>query len=176
MAADLKGASAAARARAAAGLQARAYGSEGCASAVPALVDALGDPMSGIRGNAANALGGTLAGLRRNHPEALAGLRATFPRLAAAKDAAHKSDDLILEMALQKAVGAFGAPAAASLAADLASGERELRFGAARELRVMGAAAKETLPALEAAAKQEKDDTVRGAMEEAIASVRAPGR
>jgi hypothetical protein len=41
LAADLKSASAASRARAAAGLQALAY-SEGCSSAVPALVDALG--------------------------------------------------------------------------------------------------------------------------------------
>jgi hypothetical protein len=174
MAADLKSASAASRARAAAGLQARSYGDESCASAVPALVDTLGDPMSGIRGNAANALGGTLSGLRRNHPEALEGLSATFPRLAAAKDAARKADDLVMELSLVKAMGAFGAPAVPSLAADLASPERELRFGAATELRVIGPAAKDALPALDAAVKQEKDGTVRGAMEEAVASVRGP--
>jgi hypothetical protein len=173
MAADLKGPSAAARARAAAGLQSRAYGSEACSTAIPALVDALGDPMGGIRGNAANALGGTLAGMRRDHPEALEALASTFPRLAAAKDAARKRDDLVMELSLLKSVAAFGAPAVPYLIDDLSGKERELRFGAATGLKIMGRVAKDALPALESAAQREKDETVRTAMDEALREIRA---
>jgi hypothetical protein len=162
LAADLKGGEAA-QAKAAAALMQRS-----CMEAVPALVAALQHRRAGIKGNAQAALGNTLG---MAEPAAVASLRSVLPAIVAAKEAAAKADD-IGEISLQRALGAFQAEAVPYLIPDLKRPARELRAGAAMALGGIGPNAKDALPALEAAVKDEKDDVTREALQNAIRRIK----
>jgi HEAT repeat protein len=161
LAADLKGPGPAARARAAAVL-----GQKSCPDAIAALAATLKDPSPGIVANAAAALRSNL------NPETVAAAKAVLPLIAAAKAEAGRTDDTILEINLQGALAAFGADALGALVADLKHPVRDLRFGAAVGLGMMGASAKEALPTIEAALKDEKDGLVLERLAEAAKSIR----
>jgi HEAT repeat protein len=135
-----------------------------CLAAVPILVDALADPIGGIRNNAGLALRSLLSGAARKDANAVAPFRSLLPRITAAKEAAGKASETILEMNLQSAVAAFGADAIPTLVKDLGHPERELRWGAAQMLGNLGPAAAGALPDITAAAGVEKDDLTRDAL------------
>jgi hypothetical protein len=157
--ADLQGTAVGPRARAAAALLQKT-----CADAVPNLVALLGDPSLGIRANAAGAL--------RNSMREVAGDKtAHLPAIVAAKKSAAAIEDTTTEVNLQGTLWTMGAPAVPHLVADLKHASRDMRWGAAAGLGMMGAAAKDALPALQAAAKDEKDQTVADRMSEAIKEV-----
>lgn len=173
VAADLKSASAVTRARAAGAVgDPNSTLHSTCLAAVPALVDALGDPIGGIRRNASLALRSLLYGAARKDPAAISPFRELLPRLTAAKEAAGKASETVLEMNLQYAVAAFGAEAIPTLVKDLGHPERELRWGAAQLLGNLGSAAAGALPGIEAAAGVEKDDLTREALESAARAIR----
>jgi hypothetical protein len=159
--ADLKGAAIAPRARAVSALLQRS-----CAGAVPELVARLTDPSLALRGNATGALRNNV---REGDPKEHA---AHVPEIAAAKQAAAAIEDTMAELNLQGTLSALGAPAIAHLVRDLKHSSRDLRFGAAAGLGMMGPAAKEALPAMEAAAKEEQDQTVADRLAEAIKEVK----
>ncbi len=158
--ADLKGAAVGPRARAVAALLQKS-----CPEAVPELVARLADPSLGLRGNATGALRNNVRGGDASQ------LAAHLPAIAAAKKAAAAIEDTVSEVNLQGTLSALGAPAIPYLVTDLKSASRDLRWGAAAGLGMMGPAAKEALPALEAAAREEKDQTVAGRLAEAIKEV-----
>lgn len=158
--ADLKGAAVGPRARAVAALLQKS-----CPEAVPELVARLADPSLGLRGNATGALRNNVRGGDASQ------LAAHLPAIAAAKKAAAAIEDTSSEVNLQGTLSALGAPAIPYLVADLKSASRDLRWGAAAGLGMMGPAAKDALPALEAAAREEKDQTVAGRLAEAIKEV-----
>lgn len=158
--ADLKGAAVGPRARAVAALLQKS-----CPEAVPELVARLADPSLGLRGNATGALRNNVRGGDASQ------LAAHLPAIAAAKKAAAAIEDTSSEVNLQGTLSALGAPAIPYLVTDLKSASRDLRWGAAAGLGMMGPAAKDALPALEAAAREEKDQTVAGRMAEAIKEV-----
>lgn len=159
--ADLKGAAVGPRAKAVSALQQKR-----CAGSVPDLVARLQDPSLALRGSATGALRNNL---RADEPGTHA---AHLPAIVAARKAAAAIDDTMAEINLQDSVAAMGAPAIPYLVADLKHATRDLRWGAAAGLGMMGPAAKEALPALEAAAKDEKDQTIADQMAEAIRRVK----
>ncbi len=168
LAAEVKSASPVARARAANALQQPRFRfSAPCLAAVPALIDALADPVAGIRLNASNALAAALPGAARQQPEAISRFKDQLPRLTTAKQAARKAGDEPAELFLQNAVAAFGVDAVAILEKDLSHPSRTLRWGAAKGLEALGPAGKKALPAVRAAAKSEKDQGVRDALADA---------
>jgi len=161
-AADLKSSSAVTRARAAGAIaDPNAVLHTTCLAAVPTLVDALADPVEGIRRNAGLALRSLLYDAAGKDPNAVAPFKSVFPRLVAAKETAAKAGELIAEMNLQFAVAAFGSDAIPVLVKDLSHKERELRFGAAQLLGNLGPAAKSALPEVKAAAAAEQDELTR---------------
>lgn len=165
---DLKSTSTVTRARAAAAFQSASSGSaEPCLAGVPVLVDALNDPIEGIRLNASGALRGILSGAARKDPAAIAPLKSLLPRLEAAKEASRKADDVIVEIGLQNAIAAFGADAVPFLVKDLSHPVRDLRWGAATALRNLGPAARAALPDVKTAAAAEKDELVSEVLAEA---------
>ena len=157
---DLAGDALVPRIRAAAALRFR-----GCAAAVPVLVARLSDPVKSIRDSAASGLGQSI---RAGDPADHAGL---VPTLAAAKAGAAEAHELVVEIGLQNAIAALGAPGIPQLQADLASPTREIRWGAASSLGMMGPRALVALPALRAASADEKDETVNERLTAAIADV-----
>ena len=168
LAADVKSPSVVTRARAANALQESAFRfGEPCLAAVPALVDLLADPVSGIRSNASNALAIALPGAARQGPEAIGKFKSQLPRLASAKEGARKAAEEAMELYLQNAVVAFGPAALPILVKDLSHPSRELRWGAAKALETMGPAALKALPALKDAARTEKDSLVKTALDDA---------
>jgi hypothetical protein len=166
--ADLKSARPGARAQAAFRLQERAMGDSACVDAAPALLAALKDPVTGVRGNAATALGNLFRVDDETMKARAAKLSDVFPKLLAAKEEAARADDLITEMSLQNAVAGFGTPAIPTLVADLGRPARELRWKAAQALGRMGVAAQSALTAVEAALKVEQDDLTRKELAEAV--------
>jgi hypothetical protein len=161
-AADLKSTSAVTRARAAGAVaDPNGFLQTTCLAAVPALADALADPVEGIRRNAGLALRSLLDGAAWKDPNAVAPFKSVFPRLVAAKETAGKAGEFSAEMNLQFAVAAFGTDAIAVLVKDLSHHESELRFGAAQLLGNLGPAAKSALPDVKAAAGVEKDELTR---------------
>jgi hypothetical protein len=158
--ADLKGAAIAPRARAVAALLQRS-----CPGAVPELVARLSDPSLALRSNVAGALRNNV---REGDPQQHA---AHLPAIVAAKKAAAAIEDTMSEVNLQGTLSALGAPAIAHLVPDLKHASRDMRWGAAAGLGMMGPAAKEALPALQAAAREEKDQTVAERLAEAIKEV-----
>jgi hypothetical protein len=162
LAADLTGTSAGARARAGAELS----GARTCPDAIPALVARLEDPSEAMR---AHASGGLRTALMREDPAKHA---AILPAILTAKTAATARKDTNVAVNLQFAASVFGAPAIPDLVHDLKDESRDLRWGAANLLGRMGAGAREALPALEAAAREEKDGAVGEAMAEAVRNVR----
>ena len=158
---DLKSTSVAARARAAAKLR-----QPGCAEAIPELVARLSDPSVAIR---ANASAGLRMNMRSGNPKDHVAL---LPAIVAAKTAAAAQQDTIMQINLQHALSAIGAPAIPHLVADLKSPSRDLRWGAAAGLGMMGAEGRDALPAIEAAAREEKDQTVGERLAEAIKEVK----
>jgi hypothetical protein len=161
LAADLKG-TASARARAAGALVMKT-----CPEAVPALAGALKEPVAGIRSNVATALSNNL-----RDSEVAGKNKAALPLVVAAKAEAARADDLVVEIALQNALGAFGPEAVSHLVPDLKSPSRDLRWGAAARLGRIGAGAQDALPALEAAMKEEQDATVGEQMASALNQIR----
>jgi len=157
---DLAGDALVPRIRAAAALRFR-----GCAAAVPVLVARLSDPVKSVRDSAASGLGQSI---RAGDPADHAGL---VPTLAAAKARAADAHELVVEIGLQNAIAALGAPGIPQLQADLASPTREIRWGAASSLGMMGPRALVALPALRAASADEKDETVNERLTAAIADV-----
>jgi hypothetical protein len=158
--ADLKGTAVGPRARAVAALLQKS-----CPGAVPELVARLSDPSLALRSNVTGALRNNVRdGDPRQHA-------AHLPAVAAAKKAAAEIEDTTSEVNLQGALSALGAPAIPYLVADLKHASRDLRWGAAAGLGMMGPAARDALPALEAAAREEKDQTVADRMAEAIKEV-----
>ena len=158
--ADLKGTAVAPRARAVAALLQRS-----CEGAVPELVARLSDASLGLRGNAAGALRNNV---REGDRSAYA---AHLPAVVAAKKAAAAIEDTMSEVNLQGTLSALGAAAVPHLVPDLKHASRDLRWGAAAGLGMMGPAAKDALPALEAAAKEEKDQTVLERLQDAVKAV-----
>lgn len=157
---DLAGEALVPRIRAAAALRFR-----GCAEAVPVLVARLQDPVKSVRDSASGGLGQSI---RAGDPADHAGLA---PALAAAKARAAAAHELVAEIGLQNAIAALGAPGLPQLQADLASPTREIRWGAASSLGMMGARARAALPALRAASADETDETVQERLTAAIAEV-----
>jgi hypothetical protein len=160
LAGDLAGASEGARYRAGAALGQRA-----CPEAIPALVKALDSPSEAMRSHASQ---GLRTALREEDPAKHAAL---LPAVLAAKAAATARQDTTIAINLQSAAGGLGAPAIPALVEDLKSPSRDLRWGAANLLGRMGAAAKDALPALQAAAAGEQDKTVAEQMAEAVRMV-----
>jgi hypothetical protein len=160
LAGDLGGAPAGPRFRAGAALGQRA-----CPEAIAALVKALGDPSEAMRSHAS--LGLRMA-LREEDPAKHADL---LPAILAAKTSATARQDTSVAINLQSIAAGFGAPAIPDLLQDLKDPSRDLRWGAANLLARMGGAAKDALPALQAAAAAEKDQTVAEQMADAIKSV-----
>jgi HEAT repeat protein len=158
---DLAGDALVPRIRAAAALRFR-----GCAEAVPVLVARLSDPVKSVRDSAASGLGQSI---RAGDPAEHAAL---VPTLAAAKARAAEGRELVVELGLQNAIAALGAPGIPQLQADLQSPTREIRWGAASSLGMMGPRARAALPALRAASAEEKDETVNERLTAAIAEVR----
>jgi hypothetical protein len=110
--------------------------------------------------------------VRHTIREADAGVKAAqMPAIVAAKKAAVDLDDTMTQVNLQSALASIGAPAVPHLVPDLTNATRDLRWGAATGLAMMGPAAKEALPALRAAAKTEKDQTVADQINQAIGRV-----
>lgn len=157
---DLEGAALVPRIRAASALRFR-----GCAGAVPALVSRLQDPVKSVRDSAAAGLGQSI---RAGDPADHAGL---VPTLAAAKARAAAARERVVEIGLQNAIAALGAPGIPVLVADLESPTREIRWGAASSLGMMGPRARMALSALRAASAEEKDETVNERLTAAIAEV-----
>ena len=171
--ADLKSASAVTRARAAGAVgDPNSLLHSECSASVPALADALADPVRGTRDNAARALRNLLSGTARKGPDAIGPLRTALPKLTSAKDAAAKASETVLEINLQAAIAAFGAEAIPALEKDLKHPERELRWGAAQALARLGPAAAAVLPAVKAAAAVEQDELTRDALAEAEKAIR----
>jgi HEAT repeat protein len=166
--ADLKGERAAARAKAAAALGnvSRAP----CPGAAPVLAATLRDPSEGIRGNAARALQNTLRGSRTSGQDH----SALLPAILEAKKAAASAEDVMLEISLQNAVAAVGPPGIPHLVKDLQSPDRSIRWGAAAGLGMMGKTAREAVPALQAAAREEKDQTVVSRIADAVKEISGP--
>ena len=160
--ADLKGGAIGPRARAVAALQQRS-----CAGAVPELVARLSDSSLALRSTATGALRNNVRQGEGDPKE----YGAYLPAIVAAKKAAAAIEDTMAEVNLQGALAALGAPAIPHLVPDLKNASRDLRWGAAAGLGMMGPAAKEALPALKAAAQEEKDQTVADRMAEAIKEV-----
>jgi len=157
---DLAGEALVPRIRAAAALRFR-----GCAEAVPALVARLSDPVKSVRDSAASGLGQSIrAGDPADHA-------ALVPTLAAAKARAAEAHELVVELGLQNAIAALGAAGVPQLVEDLESPTREIRWGAASSLGMMGPRARGALPALRAASAEEKDETVNERLTAAIADV-----
>jgi hypothetical protein len=170
---DLKSASAVTRARAAGavGDPSSLLHTE-CLASVPALADALGDPVRGIRDNAARTLRSLLSGLARRGPGAVDPYRPVLPKLVAAKDAAAKESETVLEINLQAAIAAFGGESIPSLVKDLKHPERELRWGAAQALERLGPAAAAALADVKAALAAEQDELTRDALAAAEKAIR----
>jgi HEAT repeats len=161
LAADLAGASAGARLRAGAALGQRA-----CPEAIPALAKVLESPSEAMRNHASL---GLRTALREEDPAKHAAL---LPAILTAKTAATARKDTSVAINLQMAAAGFGAPAIPDLVHDLKDPSRDLRWGAANLLARMGGAAKEALPALQAAAASEQDKTVAEQMAEAVRMVK----
>ena len=166
--ADLKGQSPAARAKASAALG--EMGREPCPDAAPALTAALLDRSDGIRGNAARGLSLALRAARKAGQDQ----SALLPAILEARKAAAAAEDVMLQISLQTAVAALGAPAIPHLLVDLKSPDRSLRWGAAAGLGMMGPSAREAVPALQAAAKDEKDETVSSRIADAVQEISGP--
>jgi HEAT repeat protein len=160
LAGDLAGASEGARFRAGAAL-----GQRPCPEAIPALATALQSPSKAMRSHASQ---GLRTALREEDPAKHAAL---LPAVLAAKTAAAARQDTSVAINLQSVAGGFGAPAIPALVEDLKSPSRDLRWGAANLLGRMGSAAKDALPALQAAAAGEQDKTVAEQMAEAVRMV-----
>jgi hypothetical protein len=166
--ADLKGERAAARAKAAAALGDLSRAP--CPDAAPALAATLRDPSEGIRGNAARALQNILRSARGSgHDHS-----ALLPAIVEAKKSAAAAEDVMLEISLQNALAALGAPGISHLVKDLHSPDRSIRWGAAAGLGMMGKAAHEAVPALQAAAREEKDQTVVSRIADAVKEISGP--
>ena len=163
--ADLKAASGVTRARAAGAVgDPNSLLHSKCLASVPALADALSDPVRGIRDNAARALRNLLSGVARKDASGLSPYRPLLPKLAAAKAAAGTASETVLEINLQAAIASFGADAIPSLVTDLKHPGQELRWGAAQALGRLGPAAAAALPAVKAAAAAEQDEMTRDAL------------
>jgi hypothetical protein len=160
LAADLAGASAGARFRAGAQL-----GQRPCPEAIPTLVKALESPSTAMRAHASLGLQWALRG------EDPAKHAALLPAILAAKAAATARKDTSVAINLQMAAAGFGAPAIPDLVQDLKDPSRDIRWGAASLLGRLGGLAKEALPALQAAAASEQDQTVAEQMAEAVRMV-----
>jgi HEAT repeat protein len=157
---DLEGEALVPRIRAASALRFR-----GCAEAVPVLVSRLADPVKSVRDGAA---AGLALSLRAGDPALHAGL---VPALGDVKARAAEAHELVVEIGLQHAFAALGAPGIPQLQADLESPTREIRWGAASSLGMMGPHARAALPALRAASADERDETVQERLTAAIAEV-----
>jgi HEAT repeat protein len=125
------------------------------APAVPPLVDLLADRDALVRKEAVNCLG-------------MIGEPSVKSLVAAIKDV-DKADTF--RDTATTALGKVGAPAVPALVPELKHEDREVRFRAAVALGDIGRAAKDALPAVEAARASETDDNVKRYLDNAITKI-----
>jgi hypothetical protein len=131
------------------------------------LVARLTDPSPETRLHASGGLYWSMQSAR--HDESIL---AVLPAVLSAKEAAAAREEHLMEINLQQVISLVGPIAIPYLLHDLRSAARELRSGAAMTLGLMGALARNALPALVAAAGIEKDALVRHYLAGAIAGIK----